>query len=69
MTARVAPADPVPVDLAGVWYDEVSQTSTWPHPAPGARTSPPTRIGTTNTTDGAKGPDSTPDVANDVGID
>jgi hypothetical protein len=69
MTARVAPADPVPVDLTGVGYDEVSQTSTWPIPTPSAATSPPTSITTTNTTDGARGPDSTPDVAHDVGID
>jgi len=69
MTARVAPADPLPMDLTGVGYDDVSQTSTWPVPALCARTSPPTSITTTNTTDGARGPDSTPDVANDVGID
>jgi len=69
MTARVVPVDPVPVDLTGVGYDEVSQTSTWPHPAPSAATRPPTSITTTDTTDGARGPDSRPDQVSDVGID
>jgi hypothetical protein len=69
MTARVTPADPVPVDLTGVGYDEMTQTSTWPVHAPSAATSPATSITTTNTTDGARGPDSTPDSASDRGID
>jgi hypothetical protein len=30
MTTRVVPADPLPVDLTGVRYDEASQTSVWP---------------------------------------
>jgi len=69
MTLRVAPANPVPVDLTGVGYDEVSQTSVWPHPAPSAATSPRTVIGTTNTTDGTRGADTTPDQVSDVGVD
>jgi len=69
MTVRVVPADAVPVDLSGVGYDEVSQTSIWPVGAPSAATRPPTQIVTTDTTDGANGPDTRPDQVSDVGMD
>jgi len=69
MTVRVAPVDPVRVDWAGVGYDEVSQTSTWPHPVSIEGTSPPTWKATQTSSDGANGPDVTPDQLPDVGVD